>query len=97
MDHDYVLDKELMTERVFKMCAIVGHRLGKNGKMDGGRPGAYFACHAEKQLLASLFFDERHVDEVDIFVSRKPCEDCKRCVERFVEVMGMEVRLRFRR
>jgi hypothetical protein len=96
MENDYVLDKQLMAARVFKMCAAIGHKLPKSGQMGGGRGGAYYASHAEKQSLAAMFFDMPEVDVVTIYVSRKPCEDCKRCVRRFVEVTGMEVKLRFR-
>ncbi|UKZ88194.1 uncharacterized protein TrAFT101_003956 [Trichoderma asperellum] len=44
---------------VFYLCQITGHRLPERMKPDQGRPGQFYACHAEKQLIAYLV--SRHV------------------------------------
>ncbi|KAK1753261.1 DYW family of nucleic acid deaminases-domain-containing protein [Echria macrotheca] len=46
------------TEKVHRLCQIVGHRLEPHD-YDQGEPGRYHACHAEKQLIA--FFVHKHV------------------------------------
>ncbi|KAL9484847.1 hypothetical protein ACSS6W_003636 [Trichoderma asperelloides] len=46
------------TDEVFYLCQIIGHGLPES-ENDQGRPGQYYACHAEKQLIAYLV--SRHV------------------------------------
>lgn len=47
------------TEEVFYISHLVGHTLSWNDQFDRDRPGQYYACHAEKQLIA--YFIDRHV------------------------------------
>ncbi|KAL6908717.1 DYW family of nucleic acid deaminases domain-containing protein [Trichoderma evansii] len=51
------------TDEVFYLCQITGHELpkleGEYKELDHGRPGQFYVCHAEKQLIAYLV--SRHV------------------------------------
>lgn len=47
------------TNEVTKISRIVGHQLEDGGDRDQGTAGQYFACHAEKQLVA--YFISKHV------------------------------------
>ncbi|GFP52323.1 delta-latroinsectotoxin-Lt1a [Trichoderma asperellum] len=39
---------------VFYLCQIIGHELPELKECDWGKPGQFYACHAEKQLIAYL-------------------------------------------
>ncbi|KAB5566316.1 DYW family of nucleic acid deaminases-domain-containing protein [Coniochaeta sp. 2T2.1] len=46
------------TDAVCQICSYIGHELPMHVR-DQGQPGRYYACHAEKQLIA--YFVDRHV------------------------------------
>ncbi|KAI6362737.1 hypothetical protein MCOR25_006138 [Pyricularia grisea] len=48
------IDGANYTNEVFELCRFIGHTLPEYSKKDGGRPGRFCACHAEKQLVAYL-------------------------------------------
>ncbi|KAF7946601.1 hypothetical protein EAE96_009596 [Botrytis aclada] len=45
------------TEKVQQMCQAIGYELGVNRPRDGGEPGKYNACHAEKQIITYWLFN----------------------------------------
>jgi hypothetical protein len=50
---DRCLDLEEWTAKAFMFSKAVGHSLEVWPKMDkNSRPGSYYACHAEKQVMA---------------------------------------------
>ncbi|EUC27105.1 hypothetical protein COCCADRAFT_42064 [Bipolaris zeicola 26-R-13] len=51
-DIDGCVDRELWTKRVFEFSRIVGHNLKHHEYDHLGRKGSFYACHAEKQLMA---------------------------------------------
>ncbi|PON27343.1 hypothetical protein TGAM01_v203724 [Trichoderma gamsii] len=66
------------TDEVFYLCQITGHGLPRH-EYDRGKPGRFYACHAEKQLIAYLV--SRHVflpcgaDGEDFGMSRLSLDD----------------------
>ncbi|KJX93155.1 hypothetical protein TI39_contig4381g00002 [Zymoseptoria brevis] len=48
------LDRAFWTDQVFKLAKVLSYDLPKRDVYDQGRPGSYYACHSEKQLLAYL-------------------------------------------
>lgn len=48
-------------DHVYYIASIVGHELqdAPNPRLDQGRPGQFYACHAEKKLIA--YFIDRHL------------------------------------
>lgn len=53
-----VISGERWTEEVFRVCQLVGHELPTRSG-DSGRPGSFYASHAEKHLIA--YFLSKHV------------------------------------
>jgi hypothetical protein len=47
------------SEQVQHIASTIGHKLPDKGHCDQGIPGRYFACHAEKKLIA--YFIDKHV------------------------------------
>lgn len=47
------------TSEVIRIAEIIGHILQPDERRDRGVPGQFYACHAEKQLIA--YFISRHV------------------------------------
>ena len=47
------------TNEVTHIADVVGHTLAPSPERDGGVPGRFYACHAEKQLTA--YFIAKHV------------------------------------
>jgi hypothetical protein len=45
------------TLEVEKICQIVNHTLTSQPRCDYGFPGRYYACHAEKQLIAYYLYE----------------------------------------
>lgn len=70
---DGCLDREYWFQKVFDLCKIIGHTLSINRAYDQGHgSGSYFACHAEKQVIAfflwhhtTIFLDAEVDEEVD--------------------------------
>jgi hypothetical protein len=52
-DADVYIASKSWCEEVRRLCQVVGHRLPPH-RRDQGLPGRYYACHAEKQLVAYL-------------------------------------------
>ncbi|KAI1817705.1 hypothetical protein GGS20DRAFT_599287 [Poronia punctata] len=52
------LDRGDQFRRVFYIASTIGHEL-ESSCWDAGTPGKYYACHAEKKLVA--YFIDRHV------------------------------------
>jgi hypothetical protein len=55
-DIDGCVDRELWTMRVFEFSRIVGHSLKRHEHDHFGREGSFYACHAEKQLMAFILW-----------------------------------------
>jgi Ankyrin repeats (3 copies) len=53
-----VLSGNIWTAKVIELAKEVGYEIPKH-EFDRGKPGLYYACHAEKQLMA--FFVSKHV------------------------------------
>ncbi|PGH15562.1 hypothetical protein AJ79_02344 [Helicocarpus griseus UAMH5409] len=70
----------LWTEVVYYISRVVGHALA-NSQVDQGRPGQFYACHAEKQLIA--YFLEHHAflprDKVPNLTLETEIEKVKDC------------------
>ncbi|KAM0722967.1 hypothetical protein Q7P37_001165 [Cladosporium fusiforme] len=56
--HAYILDNLVWAEKAIALCKATGHVLQADWR-DGDIPGRYNACHAEKQLLAYVFENQR--------------------------------------
>lgn len=69
--------------KIRAMCAKIGHALAPYGRYDHGEPGQYYACHAEKQLLAYLFERKARCKQATIHITKEPCADCYRCLKAF--------------
>lgn len=70
------LDQETALVAVGRLSHLINHPT-LSSDFDQGRPGRFFSCHAEKQIIADSFWNLPHGDIVNtIAVSRKPCEDC---------------------
>ncbi|KAJ4858421.1 ankyrin repeats (3 copies) domain-containing protein [Trichoderma breve] len=56
-----VHDMPSWTEQVYYIASIIGHRFEEPQYLnrDQGKPGQYYACHAEKKLIA--YFLDKHV------------------------------------
>jgi hypothetical protein len=62
-DIDACVDRVLWTERVFEFSRMVGHTL-KSHDYDGKDPeGSFYACHAEKQLMAFVLWHYTSLQE----------------------------------
>jgi hypothetical protein len=88
-----VIDGRSWTPEVMKLATFLNYHLRADSEKDHGLRGQYYACHAEKQLIA--YFVNNHVvlgeddwhlrkaippimmQKVQIVVSRKVCQDCK--------------------
>lgn len=86
--HSYVLDNQIWTEKVLTMCGAINHTLQADYR-DGNIPGRYYACHAEKQLLAYVFENPRR--KVSLHISCEPCGDCARFIRTFAYTTGIRV------
>ncbi|KAL6823022.1 hypothetical protein J3E69DRAFT_305131 [Trichoderma sp. SZMC 28015] len=53
-----VRDMPSWTEQVYYIASTIGHRFEETS-CDQGKPGQYYACHAEKKLIA--YFLDKHV------------------------------------
>lgn len=51
------------TEEVFRICRLIEHQLPPSAESDRGRPGMFFASHAEKQLVAYLLSKHVFLDD----------------------------------
>ncbi len=54
---DGALNRPTWVERVFQIATLINHPLPAHGCDEEGRTGSYFACHAEKQLLAFMLWN----------------------------------------
>lgn len=70
-EDEAMIDGTVYTDEVRQLCELIGHILPEH-YYDRGEPGRYYACHAEKQLVAYLVnrhrflpkgFPEPEVDE----------------------------------
>ncbi|UKZ63282.1 uncharacterized protein TrAtP1_004510 [Trichoderma atroviride] len=86
------------TDEVLYLCQITGHVLPEDGH-DQGIPGQFYACHAEKQLIAYLVsrhvFLPRDTDNGDFGMARLRLDDD--CLEKKVrELVDIEPPQRLR-
>lgn len=54
---DGALNRELWRSRVSQLASIMNYELPKHEYDEEGKPGSFFACHSEKQLLAYLLWN----------------------------------------
>ncbi|KAH8621617.1 hypothetical protein IG631_23704 [Alternaria alternata] len=62
-DIDGCVDRELWTKRVFEFSRMVGHSLKRHEYDHLGREGSFYACHAEKQLMAFILWHYTSLQE----------------------------------
>jgi len=60
---DGCLNREVWTKQVFTFCTILGHDLVCDAGKDGNPLGNYYACHAEKQLMAYFLWKHTTLQE----------------------------------
>jgi hypothetical protein len=95
------------TDEVFKVSTLVGHQLRIDARRDRGIPGQFYACHAEKQLIA--YFINKHVligSEEDIILDARPpillkgatilvsralCGDCLEFIDAVNSALSLEI------
>ena len=73
------LSSKIWTDEVFVMCRLVDHIPAPISEYDGGRPGKFNACQAEKQLMA--YFVNNHVFLGDEVLSEDEIEKRRRQYE----------------
>jgi hypothetical protein len=54
-----VLSNYVWINKVLELCGLMGYQLPKINIDDERKPGSFYACHAEKQLIA--YYLSRHV------------------------------------
>lgn len=66
--HDGALDRPTWTRKAFQLADLLGHELPGDQLDEEGRPGSFYACHAEKQVLSFMIWNHTtalgDVDEV---------------------------------
>lgn len=60
---DGCLDREEWTAKVFMFSRAIGHKLKICPKKDGEIPGSFYACHAEKQVMAYFLWKHTALHE----------------------------------
>jgi hypothetical protein len=54
-----VLDNRRWRDRVLELCQLIGYILPETDWDEAGKPGSYYASHAEKKLVA--YYIDEHV------------------------------------
>lgn len=55
-NYDGALDRPTWTKRVFQVAELLDHHLPESSYDAAGQPGSFYACHAEKQVLAFMLW-----------------------------------------
>jgi Ankyrin repeats (3 copies) len=55
--HDGALDRPTWTQKVFQLADLLEHELPRDPHDKEGRPGSFYACHAEKQALSFMLWN----------------------------------------
>jgi hypothetical protein len=104
-----VIDGKDWTQNVMELANYLNYALPAGGNLDRGIRGHYYACHAEKQLIA--YFVSKHVvldkdqwclreaippvmiKRAHIIVSREVCSDCKAFVAFVNRMLGLSLQV----